>query len=172
MTRWFDPLPDESYGGHVLTENNWFPSNSAVKMSEKGSMTSDIIPSFIRHLYMYVRRFLPATTSYLLSLNGHKPRNGCEWLELCRQNNCEVVQAPANSPHFLQPCDQFVNKAFKGAVRDMRDEVASMAIANTKSVQFTLMCGVFGFHRISTQDIKMSFQVTGFSCGLGLFENI
>ncbi len=46
MARWFDPLPAESYGAHVLTENNWFPSNGAVKMSEKGSMTRDIIPYF------------------------------------------------------------------------------------------------------------------------------
>ncbi len=54
----------------------------------------------------------------------------------------------------------------------MRDEVTSMAIANTKAVQFKLMCGVFGFHRISTQDIRKSFQVTGFSRELGLFEEI
>ncbi len=62
---------------------------------------------------------------------------------------------------FLQPCDQFVNKAFKGAVRDTRDEVTSMAIANTKAVQFKLMCGVFGFHPICTQYIRKSFQVKG-----------
>ncbi len=161
MTRWCDPLPAESYGGHVLTENNWFPSNGVVKMSGEGSMTSDIIPSFIRHLDMHARQFLSATTSDLLSLDGHKSEIGCEWLEICRQNNCEVVQTPANTSHFLQPCDQFVNKAFKEAVRDMRDEVSSMAIANTKSVQFNLMCGVFGFHRISTQDNTKSFQVTG-----------
>ncbi len=60
MIRWFDSLPAESYDGHVLTENNWLPSNGVVKMSEKVSMTSDIIPSFIRHLDVYVRQFLPA----------------------------------------------------------------------------------------------------------------
>ncbi len=97
MTTRFDPLAAESYGGHVLTENSWFPSNGVVKMSEKGSMTSDIISSFIRHLDMYVRQFLPDTTSYLLSLDGHKSSIGCEWLELCRRNNCEVFQAPENS---------------------------------------------------------------------------
>ncbi len=32
MTRWFDPLPGEYYGAHVLTENNWLPSYVAVKM--------------------------------------------------------------------------------------------------------------------------------------------
>ncbi len=42
-----------------------------------------------------------------------------------------------------------------------RDEATSISIANTKSFQFKLMCGVFGFHRISTQDIRKSFQVTG-----------
>ncbi len=49
----------------------------------------------------------------------------------------------------------------QGAVREMRDEVSSMAISSTKSVQFKLTCGVFGFHRISTHDIINSFQVTG-----------
>ncbi len=75
-----------------------------------------------------------------------KVKNGCDLLALCRQNNCEVVQAPTNTSHFLQPCDQVVDKAFKGAVKDMTDEVTSMAIANKKAVQFKLMCGVFGFH--------------------------
>ncbi len=78
MTRRFDPLPAESYDGHVPTENDWFPSNGVLKMSEKVSMTSEKIPSFIRPLDMYVRQFLPATTSYLLSLDGHKARIGCE----------------------------------------------------------------------------------------------
>ncbi len=40
MTRWFDLLPAESYDGHVLTENDWFPSNCVLKMSEKVSMTT------------------------------------------------------------------------------------------------------------------------------------
>ncbi len=72
MTRWFDPLRAEPYGAHVLTENNWFLSNGVVKMSEKGSMTSEIIPSFSRHLDKYARQFLPATTSYLLRLDVHQ----------------------------------------------------------------------------------------------------
>ncbi len=71
-------------------------------------------------------------------------------LELCRKNNCGAVQAP---------CDQFVNKAIKGAARDMRDEVTSVAIANAKYILFKLMCGFFGFHGISTHVIKESFQV-------------
>ncbi len=36
-----------------------------------------------------------------------------------------------------------------------------MAIVNTKLVQFKLMCGVLGFHQISTQHIRKSFQVPG-----------
>ncbi len=67
-------------------------------------------------------------------------RIGFEWLDLCQKTNCEVVQAPANTSRFLQPCDQFVNKAFQGAASDVRDKVNSMAIVNTKSVQIKLMC--------------------------------
>ncbi len=67
----------------------------------KGSMTREIIPSFVKHLDKYVRNFLPSSTSYLLTLDGHKSRIGFECLELCQENNCEVVQAPANTSHFL-----------------------------------------------------------------------
>ncbi len=97
-------------------------------------------------------------------------RIGFEWLDLCQKHNCEVFQAPANISHFFQPCDQFVNKALQGAVRDMRDKVTSMAIGNTKSVHCKIMCGVFGFHRISTRDIRKAFQVTNFFPWTGTFR--
>ncbi len=112
MSAWFDPLPKESYGGHILTGQDWFPADGAVEMSEKWSMTREKIPSFVKHLDKYVRNILPSSTSYLLTLDGHKSRMGVEWLELCQQNNCEGVEPLAYTSHFLQPCDQFVNKAF------------------------------------------------------------
>ncbi len=82
MSAWFDPLPKESYGGHILTEQDWFPAEGVVKMSQKGSMTREIITSFVKHLDKYVRNFFPSSTSYLLTLDGHKSRIGFEWLEL------------------------------------------------------------------------------------------
>ncbi len=49
-----------------------------------------------------------------------------------------------------------------------RDEISTVAITETNSVQFKLMCGVLGFHRITTEEINKSFQVTGlFSVNLG-----
>ncbi len=153
MSDWFDPLPKESYGGHTLTEQDWFAAYGAVQISEKGSMTRAIIPSFVKHFDKYVRNFLPSSTSSPLTLDGHKSRMGVEWVDLCQQNNCEVVQSPANTSHFLQPRDEFVNKAFQGA-EGTRGTPWAVALTNTKSVQFKQMCGMSGFHRIITQANK------------------
>ncbi len=105
--------------------------------------------------------FLPSSASYLLTLDGHKSRIGFEWLELCHKTQFKVLQAPADTSHFPQPCDKFANKAFQGAVRDMMDKVTSIAILNTKSVLLKLLCGIFGFHRIRTQYIRKRSKVTG-----------
>ncbi len=43
----------------------------------------------------------------------------------------------------------------------MNDEVSGTAIMNTKSVKFTLMCGVQGRDSITVEEIRKSFEVTG-----------
>ncbi len=41
------------------------------------------------------------------------------------------------------------------------DAITTIAITNTTSVQFKLMCGVLGFHRVTTEEINKPFQVRG-----------
>ncbi len=60
----FEPLDKDTYGNPIPTERGWFLADGGVKMSEKGSMTGEIIPSFIRHLNLYVRKFLPGDVFY------------------------------------------------------------------------------------------------------------
>lgn len=77
------------------------------------------------------------------------------------KNKCEAVLAPANTSHFLQPCDQDVNKTFQGRVRLVRDELTKYVITDTKSIGVKLMCGVCAFKEISAADCAMAFCKTG-----------
>ncbi len=144
MSAWFDPLSKEEFANHKLTALNWFPEDGVVKVTENGSMTREILPALMKQLHKFVSKFLPTGMFYLLCLDGHKSRLGIYGLRYVKKNHCEIVQSPANTSHFLQPCDQYVNRTFQRSVRKLKDEVSGTAIMNTKSVKFKLMCGVKG----------------------------
>lgn len=167
MSSWFEPLDATQYKGLPVevrehtTRVGWFPKNGVVVCSENGSMDMNILPLFIQHINKFVRQFVPPETSYITTLDGHGSRKGIEWVELCTRNNCEVVLAPANTSHFMQPCDQDVNKTFATQVRSIRDELRKCAITDTKSIQVKLMCGSFAFKKVSVQDCVFAFCRTG-----------
>ena len=104
---------------------------------------------------------MPHGITILLTLGGHSSRGGHLWVDICKSYNIEVIQAPANTSHFLQPCDQTINKKFKPTIRKVRDDLCSAVLANTRTVQFKLMCAIVGHDMISTDDIRRSFQDTG-----------
>lgn len=166
MTNWFLPLDNEVYkfgDGELrkLTNRGWFPCDGHVAVSENGSMDMNIISIFIHHLNRFVRKFVPREKHYVLLLDGHSSRKGIDWLDLCEENGCEVVQSPANTSHFLQPCDRLVNKKFQHTVRETRDSLCLAAITDTKSMRFKFLCGVRGFEAISLADIRKSWEETG-----------
>ncbi len=76
MSAWLIPLPKDIYGEHVLTGIDWFPRDGVVKLTEKGSNDSEIIPAFIKHLDGFVRTVLPEQKSYLLCVDCHGFRKG------------------------------------------------------------------------------------------------
>ena len=94
-------------------------------------------------------------------MEGHSSRGGHLWLDICISYNIEVNKAPANTSHFLQPCDQSINKKFKQTIRKVRDNICSTALANTKTVPFKVMCAIDGHDMISTDDLRRFFQDTG-----------
>eukprot|EP00171_Calliarthron_tuberculosum_P003025 IDg3025t1 len=128
---------------------------------EKGSMTALVLERFLKHLNDYVRTIVPEGVPYCVSLDGHKSRCGIEWLEFCSKNKVEVIQAPANTSHFLQPCDADVNKNHKKNIRSVRDALCKRALVDTKTIGFKLICGVKAWERISINDVKKSFESTG-----------
>ena len=74
------------------------------------------MPFSMEHIDRNVRKIVPPGTTFALCLDGHDwhaSRNGFEWLELCVIKGCEVIQSPANTSYFLQPCDASINMCFK-----------------------------------------------------------
>jgi hypothetical protein len=56
-------------------------------------------------------------------LDGHDSHNFLELIDLAIQNQTEIVELPAHTSNWLQPCDRTVFKPFKdfynGAAQDM-----------------------------------------------------
>ena len=110
---------------------------------------------------MFATSYRRECTHYLLTIDGHGSRNGLESLQECSSNGCEVVLSPANTSHFLQPCDQRVNKTFNTSIRDIRDAFNKSVVVQIRGVQFNLMCGVHAFEAVTVDNIRQSFQKTG-----------
>lgn len=100
-----------------VTYKDWFPGEGVIQCSENGSTEKAKISSFIVHSNRFVREFVTSDVTVLLTLDVHISQGGYEWLEICRENRIEVIYFPADTSHFLQPCDQRVNKTFKQTVR-------------------------------------------------------
>lgn len=77
---------------------------------------------------------------------------------VCPANNCEVVVSPANTSHFLQPCD---HKRIKIALNEFRNTMSQNTSLDTRKVGVNLACGVHGFESIATRDIQNAFATTG-----------
>ena len=129
--------------------------------SENGSLEKRLIKFVIEHVNRYVRKFFLAEDAYCLTLDGHSSREGWQWLQQCKNFNCAVVQSPSRTTHFLQPCDQQINKLYKKAMRNARENTAKDTHLDTRTVQCGLMVGTAAFHEISVDAIKKSLERTG-----------
>ena len=114
MSNWVGSLPNICRkSGNVcrkFEQKNWFPSDGVIRCTENGSMEMSVMHGFVKHPNTFVCSFLPQDVTYFHSLECHGSRNGVEWLKISAANRFEVVVSPGNTSHFLQPCDQFVNK--------------------------------------------------------------
>lgn len=165
--RWWAPVKGTLKNGHCVagicsrfTKPNWFPHTGVIKLTENGSMEMPTMCAVVKHINNFVRHFVK-DEYYLLCLDGHSSRKGAEWVEECRDNRCEAVVSPANTSHFLQACDQTVNKRFKAALREIRDEFCKLGTYDTKQVNFNLACAIYAYEQITATDIVNSFRVTG-----------
>jgi len=81
MSCWWDRLYRRANRGEPLPphlekyfKDHWMPNDVAFVMSENGSMTSDILPAYIKHVAPN------PNIPLLLLLDGHKSRIGIEWI--------------------------------------------------------------------------------------------
>lgn len=124
------------------------------------AMEMNIFQAFITHISKHFQRIV-TSQSVLLTFHGHESRNGTGWIEECRRNNIEAVIAPANTSHFLHPCDQAVNKRFNTAMRELRDVDVMKSDIDTHKVNFNLAFAVHAHEQITATEITKSSAETG-----------
>jgi len=76
----------------------------------------------------FTKTFMPnigTDRPQVLILDGHDSHNFVELIELAIQNRIEIVELPAHTSNWLQPCDRTIFKPFKefyaSAVQEMKD---------------------------------------------------
>ena len=130
---------------HRLTEPKWFEEMScggAIYTSENRSMDSRCLLLFMENLNIVVRKQSPQEKHFLLTLDNHGSRKEVEWVEKAESINAEVVLLPANTTHFLQSCDKYINKKFKSEMRNVRDKLATYGFIDHRQISFRLACAI------------------------------
>lgn len=115
---------------------------------------------FMEHLNCFVSNHV-ATEEYVLLLEGHSSRKELECLDKAEQQSWAVVQSLAEASHFLQPCEEFVNKKFHVKIREMRDLFCEAESTITHSNRIWLTCAIRALQHITVADITKSSTTTG-----------
>lgn len=129
-----------------------------IVVSENGSMEGNILAAYMKHLDTFARRSVRAEDTILLCLDGKASRKDIQWIHECAERNIECVINAANTSHFLQPCDQHINKKFDESLREIRDEFCRQGHVDTARVNFNLACAVYAWKNIEVQTVSRSFD--------------
>lgn len=79
----------------------------------------------------------------------------------CRRSKIEVIHLPANSIHFLQPCDDKINKTVYLAIRKTRDRMATLVTVDFASMNKNLIMGVALYKALASDIIRGAFLDIG-----------
>lgn len=104
---------------------------------------------------------MPPVLPNCMHLDGQSSREGYECLQMCKENKCEIVQSPSNTTHFLQPCDQDVNRSFKKSMRTYRGLSHKQKTLDMRTLRANLMVAALAYSTITIESIKLSFKKTG-----------
>lgn len=99
-------------------------------------MIMDSMPLFVIYKQFCSYR---CTVIYVLLCYDRSSQFG---LKNAWNSKAEVTQTPANTSHFLQPCDQDINKKYKWKMRTVRDDILKGVVMETKCTGFKSMYGV------------------------------
>lgn len=174
QTGWLEPLNLDpktirtAPGGVNLTpycDPGWFPADGALYMSEKGSMTTDLMPAFLQHLLQQQKKLYPESVGKrsTVSLDGHSSRSfvDTQWIEEAVKNLQEIILSPANTTHFLQACDHLINMLLARWVTMTKEACLLNGIVGVSTPQIKLICAVESHKHVSRTDIVASFEKIG-----------
>ena len=124
-------------------------------------MEMRLIHHLIQHFNKHVRKYVFSENSYCLTLDGHSSRKGFAWLEYCQRVSCEVLQLPSDTTHFLQPCDQKINKSFKRSLKTYRNMLCRLRTINMRAIRTKSLLAIIGYESVTEKEIIESFELCG-----------
>lgn len=144
-----------------FTRENRFPDSGIIKLSDNGSITGELLLSFVCHVDKAARSQFLQKTSILLVLDAHASRKGSEWLVECVNNNIEAVVNAVNTSHFLQRCDQRINKQFQEMYRELHNKFSNQGDVDTTRVNVHSACAIYARENHITSFVTSSFKLAG-----------
>jgi len=135
------------------------PCNSTWSVSDSGWTKQGI------GLLWFQKSFLPAIGSHrpqLLILDGHDSHNFVELIEEAVSNNIHLIELPAHTSHWLQPCD----RTLLGPLKKRYNDVCQELMSNYPGVVISRMnfCGLFRRaweDAVTESNIKAGFKACG-----------
>src|SRR6218665_1782751 len=105
----------------------------------------------------------------LLILDGHDSHNFMELIDLAISNNIEIVELPAHTSNWLQPCDCTVFKSFKDGYNNAAQEMMSNHPGViTNKANFAGLLNKAWIKAMTESNIKSGFK----SCGIYPFNSV
>lgn len=116
-------------------------------------------------LLWFTNSFLPnigAERPQLLILDGHDSHNFMELIDSAIQNEVHIIELPAHTSNWLQPCDRTVFGPFKAAYRSACDSLMSSFPGTL--VSRSNFCGLLNkawLESVTTANIQSGFRACG-----------
>jgi len=116
-------------------------------------------------LLWFTKSFLPAIgheRPQVLILDGHDSHNFLELIDTAIENNISIIELPAHTSNWLQPCDRTVFGPFKVAYRNACDELMSMFPGTL--VSRSTFCGLLKRaweEAVTSANIQSGFRACG-----------
>jgi len=98
----------------------------------------------------------------VLILDGHDSHNFVELISLAMENEIQIIELPAHTSHWLQPCDRTLFKPLKDAYNDACQEMMNAYPGTT--VSHSNFCSLFTKawkKAVTPENIKSGFQACG-----------
>jgi len=103
----------------------------------------------------------------ILVLDGHDSHNFIELIDAAIENNVHIIELPAHTSHWLQPCDRTVFGPFKNAYRKACEELCSSFPGSVVSKK--TFCGLL--KKAWEEAVTPSNTISGFrACGVYPFD--